>query len=263
MTIHPAFANRTVDEHVDGYRVDLGGFRVTVIGMSKTTKHANTSKAVAYLRASTDEQHLSPEAQRSAIESWARSNGVTICEWFADLGVSGAAELEKRAALMGSLDALSAHGAGLLVVSKRDRLARDVVACAMIERLAQRAGARVVSAAGEGTGCDDPTSQLMRTIVDAFSQYERALIRARTTAALGVKKSRGERVGTIPYGFSLSADGSTLEPCEAEQAVIARVRGARAAGLSFRVIVAELERAGIKSRGGRPLGLSQLARMVA
>lgn len=244
--------------------VDVVCYRVTVSCMSKTTKHTGTtSKAVAYLRASTDEQHLSPEAQRSAIESWARINGVSIVGWFEDLGVSGAAEIEKRTALMGALDALSAHEAGVLVVSKRDRLARDVVACAMIERLAQRAGARVISAAGEGTDRDDPTSQLMRTIVDAFAQYERALIRARTTAALNVKKARGERVGTIPYGYSLSADGTTLEPCEAEQAVIARVREARINGLSFRAIVAELERAGIKSRGGRALGLSQLARMVA
>jgi len=33
--------------------------------------------------------------------------------------------------------------------------------------------------------------------VDVFAQYERAVIRARTRAALGVKKARGERVGSV------------------------------------------------------------------
>jgi DNA invertase Pin-like site-specific DNA recombinase len=35
---------------------------------------------------------------------------------------------------------------------------------------------------------------LMRGLVDLFAQYERALIRSRTKAALAVKKGRGERL---------------------------------------------------------------------
>ena len=95
------------------------------------------------------------------------------------------------------MDTLPVEGAGLLVVSKRDRLARDVVVAAMIERLAERIGAKVVSAAGEGEG-DDPASELLRRIVAALSAYERALTRQRTRQALQVKKERGERVGGIP-----------------------------------------------------------------
>ena len=39
----------------------------------------------------------------------------------------------------------------VLIVAKRDRLGRDVLNVAMFERLAERKGARIVSAAGEGT----------------------------------------------------------------------------------------------------------------
>jgi DNA invertase Pin-like site-specific DNA recombinase len=67
---------------------------------------------------------------------------------------------------------------------RKDRLGRDVVAVALVERLISRKGARLVSAAGEGTDSDDPTAILMRRIVDAFSEYERLLIGARTKAAL-------------------------------------------------------------------------------
>lgn len=45
----------------------------------------------------------------------------------------------------------------------------------------------------------------MRRIVDAFVEYERLVIRARTRAALTVKRSRGERIGGIPYGHQLAA----------------------------------------------------------
>ena len=232
------------------------------MGRSKASK-ADGTKAVGYLRVSTDDQALGPDAQRAAIEAWAKRSGVQVVAWHADLGVSGGAPVDKRPALLAALDALATHGAGVLVVAKRDRLARDVMAAAMVERLADRIGARIVSAAGEGTDGTDPASQLMRTMVDAFAQYERALIRARTKAALAVKSARGERVGCLPYGSSLAADGRTLEPCQAEQAVIATVRAARARGLTLRAIVSELEAAGLSSRSGRPFQKRQVERMLA
>ena len=231
------------------------------VDMSKNTMSGDAKVAVGYLRVSTDEQDLGPEAQRSAIEAWSKREGAAMAAWFEDR-LCGAIPIDKRPALLASLDALAEHRAGVLVVAKRDRLARDVVACAMLERLTARAGARVVSAAGEGTENDDPSSMLMRRMVDAFAEYERALIRARTTAALSVKKSRGQRVGTVAYGYQLAADGIHLEPSAAEQSVIARVREARRRGVAFRAIVAELAATGIVSRNGKPLGLAQVAGMV-
>jgi len=105
------------------------------------------------------------------------------------------------------------------LVAKRDRWGRDVIAVAMIERLVAKRGARVVSAAGEDTDSDDPASLLMRRLIDSFAEYERALIAARTRAALGAKRRRGERVsGIIPFGFRLAGDGRTLLPEQSEQA---------------------------------------------
>src|SRR5262245_16074832 len=46
-------------------------------------------------------------------------------------------------------------------VAKRDRLARDVIAVAMIKRLVIKRGATIVSAAGEGTGSGDDRSALL------------------------------------------------------------------------------------------------------
>lgn len=137
-------------------------------------------------------------------------------------------------------------------MAKRDRLGRDVLNVAMFERLAERKGARVVSAAGEGTDADDPTSRLMRQIVDSFAEYERAVIRARTRAALAVKKARGERIGGIPYGYRLASDGRMLEHDEAEQHVVDIIRGQRLAGETCRAIADALNGMGFRSRTGGP-----------
>ena len=154
--------------------------------------------AVGYVRVSTEEQSLGPEAQRAAIQKWATSRGVMIGAVFEDHGISGGAPAERRPGLLAALAALRENGAGLLVAAKRDRIARDTVIVAMVEQAAARAGAKVTTADGASDGAG-PEGQLMRGIVDVFAAYERGVIKSRTRAALAVKRTRGERIGGIPY----------------------------------------------------------------
>lgn len=227
-----------------------------------TRKAVDASRVVAYIRCSTEEQHLGPEAQRAAMERWCAANGATLVAVHADLGVSGGAPLDKRPGLLAALDALAATGAGALLVAKRDRLARDTLLAAMIERLAERNGARVLTADDVGNG-EGPEALLLRRMVDAFAEYERAIIRARTKAALAVKRGRGERVGEVPYGYHLAADGRHLEADLAEQRVLSEARTLRSQGLSLRAVAAELARRGFVARNGRTFAATQVARMVA
>lgn len=207
--------------------------------------------AVLYLRVSTSDQSLGPEAQVAAAERWARAEGVRVVATHADHGVSGGASLDRRPGLLAALDALKEHGAGLLVVAKRDRLARDPIVAAMVEAAAARVGARIVSAAGEGEG-DDPAAILMRRMVDAFAEYERHMIKARTKAALAVKRSRGERVsGKAPFGYRFDDAGRALVPRHDEQRTIARVRELHGAGMSLNGIAAMLNREDVPARGAR------------
>ena len=119
---------------------------------------------MGYLRGSTRDQAdsgLGLEAQQAAIEAAAVRLGVPVVQTFTDAGVSGGLALEHRPALIAAVDMV---GVGdVLMVAKRDRLGRDVLNVAMIERLVERRGARVYSAAGEGTDDDGPTGRLMRT----------------------------------------------------------------------------------------------------
>jgi site-specific DNA recombinase len=211
-------------------------------------KPKNTSIAVALVRASTDEQHLGPAAQREAIARWAASQGVQVASWYEDLGVSGAAPIEDRPGLLAALVALEVYGAGLLVVSRRDRLARDL-------------GARIVAVDSPLNG-DAPEARLMRTILDSFAEYERSLIRARIRAALAVKKARRERVGAVPYGYRLAQDGVHLEEEVAEQQVVEEVISLRARGGSYPSICRTLAEQGLQPRSGGRWYPIQVARIV-
>lgn len=216
--------------------------------------------AIAYLRASTEEQRLGPEAQRAAIQAWADREGVSVVAWHVDAGISGGSDLADRPALVAALGDLRAHRAGILAIAKRDRLARDVAVAATVERAVRACGARVLSADGTANG-DTAADAFMRAMLDAAAEYERSLIRARTRAALAAKRARGERTGEVPYGFYAGPNGQLVRN-EAEQKVIALVKHYRASGMTLRAIVAELARAGITSRSGRSYGLTQVANLA-
>src|SRR3984957_6757938 len=88
------------------------------------TKGGSPSVAVAYLRVSTEDQHLGPEAQRAAITAYAAARGITIVSFHEDR-VTSVAEVEDRSGLTAALLSIVEHGAGLLLVAKRDRLSGD------------------------------------------------------------------------------------------------------------------------------------------
>src|SRR4051794_29255249 len=169
--------------------------------------------AVVYLRVSTEEQSISGaglNAQLDACRAHAARLGWELAgpAPFADEGIGGAVGLDRRPALLDAVAAMETGG--VLLIAKRDRLGRDPLVIAMIEAAVRRKKGRIISAAGEGTEDDEPSSILMRRMVDAFSEYERLVIKARTRAALRAKKRRRERTGGVPYGADLAEDGRTL-----------------------------------------------------
>jgi DNA invertase Pin-like site-specific DNA recombinase len=223
-------------------------------------------RSVFYRRCSTDEQAESGaglKAQLDACVAHAERAGMERVGDFSDEGIGGAAPMDKRPGL---LEAQAMIGPGdVLLVAKRDRLGRDPIVVAMIEAAVNRQGGRVVSAAGEGTDegtDDDPTSVLMRRIVDAFAEYERLVIKSRTRAALSAKRRRGQRTGSVPIGFDPADIGErskaglpvALVPNPAEVATMALVRELRAAGMPLRRIARALDERGIPPKQGGPAG---------
>lgn len=226
---------------------------------SYTPASPSLSQAIAYLRVSTEDQRLGPLAQRQAIEAYAAREHIEILAWHTDQGVSGAAPIADRPALTLAI-AQARKACANLIVAKRDRLARDTMIAAMIDRSLTR-GSRVLSADGTGNG-QQPADQFMRTILDGAAEYERALIRSRTKAALSALRASGMRAGTVPYGYQADASGK-LTAHDDELRTVERIRELRAQGTGGRQIARTLQAEGYVGRSGRPLLSTQVYRILA
>ena len=205
--------------------------------------------AISYTRVSTDQQTESGAgmaAQAAAIAAYAKANGLTITASYSDEGISGSADLDGRPGLAAAVAAI--RKGDVLLVAKRDRLGRDVLLVSTIERMVNRKGASVVSCDGAGNG-STPADQFMRHMIDAASQYERGLIKARTRQAMAAMRKAGRLTGTVPFGYAVGND-NTLVAVPAEQLVIERIEACHKAGLSLRQIAATLTAAGLLTKQG-------------
>lgn len=162
-------------------------------------KHGDypTPCVVAYVRVSTAEQAASGaglDAQRQAITAYAARTGLEIGRWFADEGVSGSVPPSQRPALAQALHVLADCPSGVLIVAKLDRIARRASDLLALRDLAESHG-WLLSAADGSVDMATPHGRAMTTVMGAFAELERDLIRARTREALAARKAAGVRLG--------------------------------------------------------------------
>lgn len=217
------------------------------------------SRLIGYLRVSTQGQvddGAGLETQRETIDRWCAARDHAVA-WVADEGISGSNGVETRAGLAEALD-LVKRGAEGIVVYKLDRLARSLILQEQILDDVRRRGGRVFSCSDtenaylEDPDADpDPTRTLVRQVLGAVAEYERASIRARMAAGTARKAAAGGYAyGAPPYGWASDGRGSLVK-VPAEQAQLDVMRALRDAGTSYRGIVKVLEEAGVPARRGR------------
>ncbi len=206
---------------------------------------------IIYTRVSTQDQSDSGaglNAQLDACRSFAKQQGWEVSGEYQDAGISGTADLDKRIGLMTAIGELKKGD--VLLVAKRDRIGRDVMLVKSIERMVakRKASIHALNGSNEAT----PEGALMNTLMDGFAAYEVAVIRARTKAALGAKKARGERMGKIPFGFMADSDGVHVVPCELEQVALRKISELKNAGYSLQRIANALNNQSMFNRQGNP-----------
>jgi len=206
------------------------------------------TQAIGYVRVSTTGQAVdgvSLDAQRARIEAYCTLNGLTLAAVFVDAGVSGK-RADNRPELQNALAAVC-EASGVLVCYSLSRLARSTKDTIAISERLDKAGADLVSLS-EKIDTTSAAGKMVFRMLAVMAEFERDVISERTTTAMAHKKSQGERVGEIPFGFQLAADGVSLVQCDREQAVIQTIHSLRGQGLSLRAIAAELESAGIAAK---------------
>lgn len=240
---------------------------MTIIDLASTkSRKTKVQKGlvVVYIRCSTSEQKLSPEAQRQEIAAYATKNGLSIAAEFVEQGVSGAAEIADRPQLVAALNAVQATKAEGLLVLRQDRLARDAKIAGFVEFALAKGGARLVTADGS---CEDtsPFAGMIRAMQVAMAEQERTLISTRTKAALSTLKSKGKRVSRFaPYGYSFTEHGTLVEQSE-EQAIVRTIKELASQGKGATEVARLLERQGVVNRNGRvfsPVTMYQLMKKL-
>ena len=204
-------------------------------------------KIYAYVRTSTGQQGMGIHTQYEICHAHAHKNGYQIEKFFKDENVRGVVPIRKRAGLSAAISTLSKGD--ILLVVRRDRLGRNTELIQRIQEAIEVKGAKILSTYGEGTESDDSCSLAKRNLADSFAEYEHRLISCRTFDAMQAKKSRGERVGHIPFGFRLAQDRLHLEEEPQEQEVLRQMCDLRASGLSLRKIASRLNDQGKFNRG--------------
>jgi DNA invertase Pin-like site-specific DNA recombinase len=208
---------------------------------------------IAYLRVSTKEQGKSGNglaAQRERIEQFARTESLHVAEWFTETETGkGADALERRPQLAAALR-LAKKLRGSVVVSKLDRLSRNV---SFISGLMEKRVPFVVAELGMDT---DP---FMLHLYAALSEKERQLISQRTRDALQAVKRRlakqGRKLGNptnLRKAQRKGAKANRDQAIEFARGVLPIINGFQREGMSLRRIVERLNESRTATpRGGR------------
>ena len=191
------------------------------------------AKIYGYGRVSTDDQANSIEVQTQQITGYAMIKGWSVAHIFVDQDVSGSVPLQERK-----------HGAELLevvakgdiiITSKLDRAFRSALdALKCLEELARlEVSLHMIDMGGDVV--NNGMSKMIFTILAAVAEGERDRIRERIRDVKRSKASAGlYNGGHAPFGFCVVDDRLVAD--DAQQAVLARMRGLRHNGASLREI---------------------------
>jgi DNA invertase Pin-like site-specific DNA recombinase len=222
---------------------------------------------IAYCRVSTKQQGASGlglEAQRAAVESYAKQAGARIAGLYVEVESGKRADRPELAKAL----AHAKRSKAVLCCAKLDRLSRNV------EFLA-----KVMNTAVEFVACDYPAAnRLTLHIMAAVAENEAKAVSDRTRAALQAAKARGQLLGSArpghwdgreearqqgaKMGAAVSAEVRSKAAAEAYADLLPNMQALKAEGHSLQAIADKLNCDGQTTRRGKPWNAMQVSRVL-
>lgn len=221
-------------------------------------------KAVAYLRTSSaanvGADKDSDKRQLAAINVFAKANAFEVVDTYYDAAVSGADPVGERPGFAAMLERLVSNGAKVILVESPDRFARDLaVQLAGHDMLKGLGIALIPSSAPDFFIEDTPTAVLVRQVLGAIAQFEKAstvaklaAARKRKREATGKCEGRKGHAETNPEAVRLAHELRHAGPG----------RKPKAGVLSLRAIADELAQRGFTAASGKPFNPKSIAAML-
>jgi DNA invertase Pin-like site-specific DNA recombinase len=191
--------------------------------------------------------------QRKTIEGYAKSAGMVITDWFYDAAVSGADPIESRPGIVAALARIAGNGVRTIIVETANRFARDLMVQEVGFAMLRDLGIMLIAADSPASFLDDgPTSKLIRQILGAVAEFDKAMTVAKLKGARDrVRRRTGKCEGRKSYA-------------ERDPALVAAARELRAENprMSLRKLAATLTEQGYVTLRGLPYSASAVKSML-
>jgi DNA invertase Pin-like site-specific DNA recombinase len=202
-----------------------------------------TTKAFAYLRTSSatnvGADKDSGQRQRSTILGFAKANKFEVVGEYYDEAIKGADSIHTRPAFAEMLKAILGNGVRTILVESASRFARDLITQETGFRYLRELGITLIAVDDPDAFTQDtPTANLIRQILGAVSEFQKAELVAKLAGARARKRATDKtyREGRKP----------------APPAAIALARRLHRKELSLREISAKLAAQGFLAPSGKP-----------
>jgi DNA invertase Pin-like site-specific DNA recombinase len=202
------------------------------------------TKAIGYIRTSTNRQDLSLEVQEKRLRAEAEFRGFEIV--IIQDQMSGSIAPRRRPGLSSALEQLANGDVDALMVSKLDRVARSLSDIAHLLEQAKKQGWAFI-ALDLGVDTSIPEGVLVLGIMASIAQWERSRIQERITEALAQARANGKTLG---------------RPRLHSNATNRRATVLRGNGMTLHEISLKLHSEGITSGKGDCLSPSAVSRLL-
>lgn len=218
------------------------------------------TEAVAYIRTSSatnvGADKDSDRRQREAITVFARRAGYTIVQEFTDEAVKGTDAVDARPGFAAMLKLIAGGTVRTIIVETANRFARDLIVQETGHRMLRDQDITLIAADSPEAFIEEtPTTVLIRQVLGAVAQFEKAALVAKLKGARDRKKAEtGKCGGRKSYA---ERDGEMV-------AVARKLRRYPAGGRqrSLREVSVELAAQGYVAASGKPFGVGAIARMI-
>lgn len=217
-------------------------------------KEAIRTKAVGYLRVSTEEQAQSGfglDAQEEAVRKFADAVGLDLVDVVADPGVSGTTKPADRPGFARILALAAARSCSVVLVKRFDRVARNIALAVTASNDLDKVHGVTIRSVTEGIDTGSPAGKMIFGLLAAMAEGERDAIVDRTKGGRMQKAGQGGFAGgRAPYGYRINGAGGLVVD-EAKRVIVLRIFDENGAGRTLQAIANGLNADGIPSATGK------------
>jgi DNA invertase Pin-like site-specific DNA recombinase len=198
----------------------------------------------------------SDKRQRAAIDAFAKTRGYDVVAEFYDAAVSGTDHVAERPGFKAMLERIANNGVRVIIIESPDRFARDLAVQLSGHDFLKSLGVVLMPATSPDYFTEDtPTAVLVRQVLGAIAQFEKASLVAKLKSARDRKIAAGEKCGGRKSHAELRPNVVAL----AKQLHRKRPKGGQR---SLREVSRELAQRGHLNHAGRPFSAMSVRNML-